>query len=423
MPERDTSFNRAAGTREHARRGTACAGGRLETQHGRHFQAAGRCLRFTRSHRVDLRRRGAAAVDRAQRAVLQRGPEAGREPEAQPAAAGRAASLLRRGGPRAGDAPARARGRAGGRPRAAARGAAGGGARGAREGRPGARELRLAAARGVVAHQGAARFAGPGGGRGAGAQRRALRQVEPPREGRRRGGRGAAHHRGRRGAGRRALPLLLRLRAPAAGAGVLRDRLHEPRRRLGDPGQRAVGGAALRERLHGERRALRSRARDGRAVLRGGEAAAALPRPLDRAGGAPAGRRQDRPHRLHRRDAAGGSRPRLDERAPRAAAVAAQERLRRQRQPRAQDAAGSHPAVRRDARARARAERGAQGRVLPRDRQGEPPPHPADQQHPRLLAHRGRPQGVPAGAERHRRAWCATSSSRTASRSRSSASR
>ncbi len=94
----------------------------------------------------------------------------------------------------------------------------------------------------------------------------------------------------------------------------------------------------------------------------GAEAAAALPGPLDRAGGAPAGRDQDRPHRLHRPDAAGRALPRLGERAARAAAVAAQERLRGEREPRAQDPARPHPALRGDARARARADRGEEAR-------------------------------------------------------------
>ena len=115
--------------------------------------------------------------------------------------------------------------------------------------------------------------------------------------------------------------------------------------------------------------------------------------------------------------------PRLQQRAARAAPVPAQERLRGQRQPRAQDAARPHPALRRDPGARPRPERGARRAVLPRHQQGEPAPDPAHQQHPRLLAHRGRAQGVPLRADRRGpRSWT-TCSRPTASRSSSRASR
>ena len=55
--------------------------------------------------------------------------------------------------------------------------------------------------------------------------------------------------------------------------------------------------------------------------------------------------------------------------------------------------------------------------------QGEPAPHPAHQQHPRLLAHRGGAQGVPLRARATSARSCATWSRRTASRSSSRASR
>ncbi len=60
--------------------------------------------------------------------------------------------------------------------------------------------------------------------------------------------------------------------------------------------------------------------------------------------------------------------------------------------------AGPHPPLRGDAGAGARAGRGEGEAVLPRHQQGEPAPHPAHQQHPGLLAHRGRAQGVPLRA-------------------------
>ena len=47
---------------------------------------------------------------------------------------------------------------------------------------------------------------------------------------------------------------------------------------------------------------------------------------------------------------------------------------------------------------RPRAQRGEGPPVLPGHQQGEPAPHPAHQQHPRLLAHRGRAEGVPVRA-------------------------
>ena len=104
-------------------------------------------------------------------------------------------------------------------------------------------------------------------------------------------------------------------------------------------------------------------------------------------------------------------------------ALPAQERLRGERQPRAEDAARPHPPLRGDAGARPRADRGQDAAVPPDHQQGEPAAHPAHQQHPRLLAHRGGAQGVPVRAHRRGARSCATWWTPTASRSSSRASR
>ena len=132
---------------------------------------------------------------------------------------------------------------------------------------------------------------------------------------------------------------------------------------------------------------------------------------------------QDGAHRLHRPDAGRRALPRLQQRAARDAPLAAEERLRGQREPRAEDAAGPHPPVRRDPGAGARAERGEGAAVLPRHQQGEPAPDPAHQQHPRLLAHRGRPAGSTASRPPTWRASWTRCWRPTASRSSSRASR
>ena len=80
-----------------------------------------------------------------------------------------------------------------------------------------------------------------------------------------------------------------------------------------------------------------------------------------------------------------------------------EERLRGERQPRAEDAARPHPPLRGDARARPRAERREGPAVPPHHQQGEPPPHPAHQQHPRLLEDRGGAEGVPLRPRRRGR--------------------
>ncbi len=250
-----------------------------------------RGLRLARPHRLHLRRGRAAAVDRAQRALLQRRPQARREPQDQPAEAGGAAPLLRRAGPRAFDAQEGARGGARGGAGAPARGKADGGPGGPRRGGDGRRPVRLVPARGVV--EDARRSGGRGGGDlGApGAPRRADRGGRPP--GARGGGLGPPRHGERRGAGGRALPLHLRLRAPAPRARVLREPLRQPGGGVGDPGDRADRRAALRERAQPERRDVRGGARDERALLRGRAAAAAQPataRSSRRCGGWPSPR-------------------------------------------------------------------------------------------------------------------------------------
>ena len=78
--------------------------------------------------------------------------------------------------------------------------------------------------------------------------------------------------------------------------------------------------------------------------------------------------------------------------------------LRRLGLARPQDAARAHPALRRDARARARAHARTRRRVLPHhQRRGQEADAP-DREHPRLLADGGRPAAVPHGAGRPRRA-------------------
>ena len=91
------------------------------------------------------------------------------------------------------------------------------------------------------------------------------------------------------------------------------------------------------------------------ALVQGPQALPALSRHVDRAGRQQVEDLDAVPDRLHRPHAGRGPLPRLQQRAARAAPLAAQERLRGQRQPRAEDAAGAHPPLRRDAGAGARA--------------------------------------------------------------------
>ena len=105
------------------------------------------------------------------------------------------------------------------------------------------------------------------------------------------------------------------------------------------------------------------------------------------------GARRRAPRRPHARPA---------HRLARDEAVADEERVRLQRLPRAAHAARLHPRLRRVPPPRALRQPGEGPRVRRLHRDREPPPDPADQQHPRLRQHRVRPQDLPLRALRRR---------------------
>ena len=160
---------------------------------------------------------------------------------------GREDALLRGAGPRdRGPGRALEAARAVGTERAA-RGTAPGGPRGACA-RPAWRTLRFDSLRlEAWSHGARGRSGPPRAAPTCAALREALGGFDLPAA-RRGGGLGPADERRRREARDGALPLLLRLRPPAAGQRVLRARVRQPRRGLGHPGERAGRRAALRER-------------------------------------------------------------------------------------------------------------------------------------------------------------------------------